>query len=116
LEALYIKYLKQFSNKSYLEEVFQEMKSEISNQEELLNFENPSVCLNKAYFQRNCTAIQTQLKEYEEFQTNSVVELKDNVYYQPLTDAFLYTKIALKAYTIKKDDGGPFTKLPQKSN
>ncbi|MDG1776879.1 MAG: CotH kinase family protein [Crocinitomicaceae bacterium] len=101
LEALYIKYLKQYSNTSYLKSVFHEMNAEISKQEQLLNFENPSVSLDRAYFERNCMAIQGQLKEYETLKNKLISESEDYIY-KPLTEEFLYTEIALKAYVVKK--------------
>ena len=105
LEKLYTKYLRQFSNETYLKNVFAELETEIVTQEKMLSFEDPSVLLDKSYFVRNCEDVQKQLVEYEEFQKNPTNEENTPVYYAPLTDDFLYTKIALKAYTIAKSDG-----------
>ena len=104
LEKLYTKYLKQYSEASYLKKVFKELNAEILNQEKMLNFEDPSVVLDKAYFERNCIAVQEQLVKYESFQLNPTNEDKNSVEYAPITDNFLYTKIALKAYAINKSD------------
>lgn len=111
LENLYTKYLKKFSEKQYLNSVFDELHGEIENLENMLQFEDPSVELNRGFFERNCVAIQKQLIEYEKFQENPTYEIENNVNYAVLDDNFLYTEIALKAYTISKGDEGMQVRL-----
>ena len=103
LSASYEKYLKKYSKKEYLEEIFDGLKSEISELEELFHFEDPSFKFDKDYFIRNSTQIREKLPDYENQKEKRELDFTLNNKYSELQEFLIYKSVALKTYKGFKD-------------
>jgi hypothetical protein len=104
VNELYLHYLKEFSNPNYLRNVFNDLKSEITQMERLLKHEYPFYSFDKAFFVSNCTQIRAALPEFESKRLSTPKEFfKGQVVFKKLPQGELYKDIALKAYVIKQD-------------
>ena len=97
-EALYLEYLKEYTDPSFLENAIQELSVEIQKAEKLLQFEYPGMRLDQDILQNNCEVIRTTLSEYEEFTKQPNAPSKTPRVYDPLPENLIFTDIALKAY------------------
>tara|TARA_B100000524_G_scaffold348196_1_gene251983 strand:+ start:59 stop:3004 length:2946 start_codon:yes stop_codon:yes gene_type:complete len=99
---LYIKYLKIFSSKDYMEESFQTLEKEIRYYEKLLSHEYPLYYLNKDYFLLNQYNVREKVKKYENQPiVNRNISKKER--YINTVQNVVFDEVALKVYTIEAD-------------
>ncbi|NRA11520.1 MAG: CotH kinase family protein, partial [Crocinitomicaceae bacterium] len=104
VNELYLKYLKEFADPSYLEEIFKSLKHEISKMERLLKHEYPFYKFDKGFFVSNCKQIIAAIPEFEKKRSTVAKEnFKGQVVFKKLPQGELYKDVALKAYVIEID-------------
>tara|TARA_B100001287_G_scaffold127659_1_gene107628 strand:+ start:11517 stop:14471 length:2955 start_codon:yes stop_codon:yes gene_type:complete len=98
----YIRYLKRFSSKDYMEESFLALEEEILYFESLLKHEYPLYSLNKDYFLLNQYNVREKVKDYEnQPKVNRNVSKKDR--YIHTAQNVVFDEVALKVYTKEAD-------------
>ncbi|MDX2361817.1 MAG: CotH kinase family protein [Crocinitomicaceae bacterium] len=97
-EAMYLNYLKLYSNDVFLNETMSSLTKEIEDAEKLLKNEYPGIELDRGIFMGNVQTIRQIIPEYEEFTLHPNKESSAPVTYEALPENVIFTDIALKAY------------------
>lgn len=99
---LYVKYLKRFSSKDYMEASFLDLEKEIRYYEDLLKHEYPLYSLNKDYFLLNQYNVREKINIYEnQPKVNRNISKKQR--YINTAQNVVFDEVALKVYTIEAD-------------
>lgn len=89
----YVHYLKKFSKKAYLEDVFSKFEQKVGKVEKLLQSEYPNESLDRSFFQFNRREIQKNIGKLKGINFN---KKKEKGEIDPLPENIIFTDIALK--------------------
>ena len=101
-DQLYIKYLKKYSDETYLKDRFTEFEKEMKYYESLLKHEYPMYEFNRSYFEINRINVEQKVKDYEKLEPTNRTIQKTNVYGDEKVDV-VFDEAALKVYTVFSD-------------
>jgi len=101
-DELYIKYLKKYTQKSYLKVAYKEFEKDLQHYEGLLAHEYPMHKIDRDYFETNRKNVEEKVRKYIKLPPVNRKISKADVYTDTKQDV-LFDKAALNVYTIQSD-------------
>lgn len=101
-DALYLNYLKKYSDDSYMKGCFKEFEDELNHYVALLRHEYPMFRFDRNYFETNRKEVKGKILKYEKMPpVQRTIHKVDP--YQNTTQEVLFDKVALRVFTKFKD-------------
>lgn len=101
-DKLYVEYLKEFTQPSFLQNAYQDFNVELGHFESLLSHEYPMHKLDRNYFETNRKNVEEKILEYEQMPAVVRSVSKKGIYQKTQQDV-VFDKAALNVYTIESD-------------
>jgi len=101
-DKLYVEYLKEFTQTSFLQNAYKDFKVELNHFEALLSNEYPMHKLDKNYFETNRKNVEEKVLKYELLPPTERRVSRKNFYKNTKQDV-VFDKAALNVYTIQSD-------------